>query len=58
MRELVTINPGEEKSEFIPITIGENIEPGDYTLKATRTFTLNDSDFTLESNSIRVTIIK
>jgi hypothetical protein len=36
------INPGDEKSESIPVTFGENIELGDYTLIATRTFTLND----------------
>jgi hypothetical protein len=55
---LVAINPGEELNESIPVTFGNNIEPGDYTLKATRTFTLNDKEFTLESNSIKVKIIK
>jgi hypothetical protein len=56
---LVTINPGEEQSESIPVTFGENIEPGDYTLKATRKFSSSDGeDFTLESNSIKVKIIK
>src|ERR1035437_394502 len=46
----VTISPGGELSESIPVIFGKNIEPGDYTLKATRTFTLNDKEFTLESN--------
>jgi hypothetical protein len=55
---LIMINPGEEQNESIPVTFGENIEPGDYTLKATRKFTLNGGKFTLESNSIKVTIIK
>jgi hypothetical protein len=57
-RKLVAIQPGEESVESIPVTFGENIEPGDYTLKATRTFTLNDKEFTLESNSIKVKVIK
>jgi hypothetical protein len=57
-RKLVAIQPGEKSVESIPVTFREEIEPGDYTLKATRTFTSNDGDFTLESNSIKVQIIK
>jgi hypothetical protein len=66
IRELsipVMINPGEEKSESIPVTFGATrfgnaVEPGDYTLKAKRTFSSSDGKFTLESNSIKVTITK
>jgi hypothetical protein len=59
----VMINPGEEKSESIPVTFGvtrfgDAVEPGDYTLKAKRTFSSSDGNFTLESNSIKVKIIK
>jgi hypothetical protein len=52
------LNPSEEDVESLSVTFGENIEPGDYTLKATRTFTLNEKEYTLESNSIKVTIVK
>src|ERR1035437_1649887 len=51
---LKTINHGEESTESIPMTFGETrfgniVEPGDYTLKATRKFTLNDKEYTVES---------
>ena len=63
---LKTLNPGEESAESIPVTFGENIEPGDYFLRATRHFGLSEASdihsregmFTLESNSIKVQIIK
>jgi hypothetical protein len=55
---LVTINPDGEQSESIPVIFEDNIEPGNYTLKAKRTFSSSDGNFTLESNSIKVTIIK
>ncbi|HEY5043670.1 MAG TPA: hypothetical protein VIK53_16985 [Verrucomicrobiae bacterium] len=66
IRELskpVMINPGEEKSESIPVTFGvtrfgDAVEPGDYMLKATRPFVLNDKEYTVESNSIKVKIVK
>jgi hypothetical protein len=48
----------EQQVESIRITFGENIEAGDYTIKAIRKFSLSDRDFTLESNSIKVQIIK
>lgn len=57
-RQLVTIEPGEQSVEDVPVTFGQEIEPGNYSLKAARTFTLNDSEFTLESNSIKVTLTK
>ena len=54
----VTIKPGEERDESIWVTFGEDIEPGDYTLKAARTFGLNHRNFRLESNSINVKVIR
>ncbi len=67
----VTVKPGAESSESIPVTFGmtrfgDTVEPGDYTLFATRHFGFNQEDFihlgnrlfALESNSIKVTIIK
>ena len=53
-RQLVKIKPGEESAESIPVTFGENIEPGDYTLKATRHFSMNGKDFELVSNLLKV----
>jgi hypothetical protein len=58
LRQFVTINPGEERDESIAITFGKNIEAGNYDLKATRDFTSKGREFALESNSIKVTIIK
>jgi hypothetical protein len=55
-RYTVTIKPGEQNHEMIPVTFEENVEPGDYTLKATRSFTVNGKDFKLESNLLKVQI--
>jgi hypothetical protein len=52
------IQVGEQQVESIRVTFGDNIEAGDYTIKAIRKFSLSDRDFTLESNSIKVTILK
>ena len=52
------IQVGEQQVESIRVAFGENIEAGDYTIKAIRKFSLSDRDFTLESNSIKVTIVK
>ena len=70
-RHFVTIKPGEESIESIPVTFGktrfgDTVESGDYTLKATRHFSLSNEDylhssegtFVLESNSIKVQIVK
>ena len=57
-RHLVKIKPGRENGESIPVTFAEDIEPGDYILKATRKFTTKDGGFTLESNSIKVQVLK
>jgi hypothetical protein len=63
LTKLVMINHGEEKSESIPVTFGvtrfgDAVEPGEYMLKATRKFVLNDKEYTLESNSLKVQIVK
>jgi hypothetical protein len=58
MHQFETIKPGGESFESIPVTFVENIEPGDYTLKATRHFSMGGRDFELESNSIKVQITK
>jgi hypothetical protein len=63
-RHFVTIKPGEESAESIPVTFGDIVEPGDYTLRATRHFSSSKEDyihevegaFTLESNLIKVQI--
>ena len=54
----LTINPGEQNVRVIPVTFGKSIEPGDYTLSATRRFAFSEVELTLESNSIKVKIIK
>ena len=56
-----TINPGEERAESIPVTFGktrfgDTVEPGDYTLKATRHFSMNGKDFELVSNLLKVQV--
>ena len=61
----VTINAGVQSAVTIPVTFAQdisatpvrqlqNVEPGAYTLKATRSFFVNDHKFTLESNLLRV----
>jgi hypothetical protein len=50
----VIINPTTQIAETIPLTIGTNIEPGDYTLQAYRGFMSNDVDFRVESNPLKV----
>ena len=65
----VTIKPGEESAESIPVTFGKTrfgdiVDPGDYTLRATRHFSSSKEDyihggdgaFMLESNLIKVQI--
>jgi len=55
-RRFVTIKPGEESDESIPVTFGDAVEPGDYTLEATRHFTMNGKDFELVSNLLKVQV--
>lgn len=52
------IQTGEQKVEPIYLTFGEDIEEGDYKLKAIRKFSMDGKDFTLESNSIKITITR
>ena len=68
-RHFVTIKPGEKSTESIPVTFGktrfgDSVEPGNYTLRATRHFSSSKEDyihggegaFSLESNLIKVQI--
>lgn len=55
---ILKIKPGEEYAQSIPVTFEQEIEPGDYTLKATRQFGMSHGGFELESNSIEVQVIK
>jgi hypothetical protein len=56
--KLRAIQIGEQKFEPLQVTFKGEIEPGDYTLKAIRKFSLNGKDFTLESNLTKLKIIK
>jgi hypothetical protein len=40
MHVLLSIIPGEQRAWPIPVTFGSDISPGDYTLKAARTFSV------------------
>ncbi len=57
-RRIVTLKPGERRVDFIPTTFPANIELGDYTLTATRSFTFKDETFRLFSNGLRVQMVK
>jgi hypothetical protein len=52
----VDLNPGESRDWVMPVTIGKDIELGNYTLKATRPFYIGKSGFELESNLLNVQI--
>jgi hypothetical protein len=52
------IEPGRENIAPMSVTFREEIKPGDYTLKATRNFSSSGGDFTVESNSIKVKVMK
>jgi hypothetical protein len=56
MRQIATLKPGEERIDNIPVTFGENIDPGNYTLKATRSFTVKGEEVKLVSNLLKVQI--
>jgi len=56
-RQIVTLRPGERRADDIPTTFRSTIEPGDYTLTATRNFSMRSQDFVLASNPLRITII-
>jgi hypothetical protein len=51
-----TINKTNKFAEKIPLTVGTNVEAGDYTLLAYRRFTLGDGHFRLESNPIKLQV--
>src|ERR1035438_7960267 len=46
-RQIVTLRPGERRTDDIPTTFRAGIEPGDYTLTATRSFSARGQDFVL-----------
>lgn len=51
------LDPGLNSQVAVPVTVGKNVEPGDYELKATRVFRVNGSkELFLESNLLRVKI--
>jgi hypothetical protein len=54
----VPVPPGERYTNFASATFEQNVEPGDYTLHATQTFQSNNKHFTLESNLIKIKIVK
>jgi len=56
MRVRVDISPGEQKTENIEVAFGTNIEPGLYTLLATRSFSPSDGSYELESNPLKIQI--
>jgi hypothetical protein len=56
MKTMLTMSPGEQNVRIIPATIGKNIEPGDYTVQATRSFSMNGTSFRLESNLLKVQV--
>ena len=55
------LKPGDlyiESRERVQVNFPENIEPGDYTLIATRSLTLFDNGIRLVSNPLKIRIIK
>jgi hypothetical protein len=51
-----TVNKTNKFAEEIPLTVGTNVEPGDYTLYAYRRFSSGDGHFRLESNPIKLQV--
>jgi uncharacterized membrane protein len=51
------LKPGESHNWNILVTIGKNIEPGDYMLKATRNVIIDHRSLDLTSNPLKVRII-
>jgi hypothetical protein len=50
----IPVYPAASNSRWLSVTIGTNVERGDYLLKATRFFGLNDERFQIESASLNV----
>ena len=55
---IVEVNPGHSFNETNAVTFYAPIKPGDYTLKAGRIFMLNGKPFDVESNPVKVRVIK
>jgi hypothetical protein len=55
MRQLITVPPGEVDVRSLGVTFWKEIEAGDYTLAATRGFSLDRQNwFELESRVLKV----
>jgi uncharacterized lipoprotein YajG len=52
----ISINSGESRVWSIPVTVGKDIELGNYALKVTKRFERNGNYFELVSNSLDVQI--
>lgn len=50
----VFISPGESRRWVVVLNIGNNIEPGAYTIKANRHFKISGRDLKLVSNALEV----
>jgi hypothetical protein len=55
---IVKVNPGQSFNETNAITFYAPIKPGNYALKVARVFVLNEKPFVIESNPVKVHIIK
>ena len=52
----INIPSGETRNWEVTLTIGKDVQPGDYTLKATRSFKTQGTDFQLVSNFLKVRV--
>lgn len=53
------LEAGQTYECSVPLKIGENIEPGDYTLKVTRPIlTFDGKNCELESNTLKIKVVK
>ena len=52
----VTVESGKQLASTIPVTYGKNIQPGQYTLIATRSFSSSAGNFKMESNQLEIQI--
>jgi hypothetical protein len=55
-RHMEPLNPGKAYVLTIPVAFPSNIEPGEYTLIATRGFSSSGGGFNVESNPLQITI--
>jgi hypothetical protein len=55
-KTLLEIGPGERRDWRIPVIISAGIQPGEYTLQATRRFRSSGGDYELKSNFLKVQV--